>query len=147
MQTKNLRQIWQSAIDHRWQVASAVVLGWSIAETLNLARVHTTGAEMYGVMTAAVATGAAIANLALLRSPQARLVLTAAVLLVWGIVALGGLAGTIAHIVGPVAGHGPVDLGRADRGAPRVHAARLRRRSGPRPRSAGARAPAKPEKG
>jgi hypothetical protein len=109
MQTQNLRQIWRSAMDHRWQVVSVVVLGWSIAETVNLARVHTTGAEIYGVLTAAVSTGAAIANLALLSSPRPRLVLTVAVLVVWAVVALGGLAGTVAHVVGPVAGHGPID--------------------------------------
>jgi hypothetical protein len=33
-----------------------------------------------------------------------------AVLVLWAVVALGGLAGMIAHIVGPVPGHGPMDL-------------------------------------
>jgi hypothetical protein len=72
--------------------------------------VHHTGPELYGVMTAAISTAAAIANLALLRSPRVRLIATAAVLLLWAIVALGGIAGTIAHVVGPVPGHGPMDL-------------------------------------
>lgn len=44
------------------------------------------------------------------RSPRVRLVATAAVLLLWTVVALGGLAGTIAHVIGPVPGHGPMDL-------------------------------------
>ncbi len=75
-----------------------------------LALVHHTGPELYGVLTAALSTGAAAANLALLRSPRVRLIATAAVVLLWAIVALGGVAGTIAHVVGPVPGHGPMDL-------------------------------------
>ena len=90
--------------------ACAGVLVWSGAETANLALVHTTGPELYGVITAALAVGAAVANLVLLRSPRVRLVLTAAMLVLWAAVALGGIAGTIAHAVGPVIGHGPIDL-------------------------------------
>ncbi|HXI45004.1 MAG TPA: hypothetical protein VNH13_01755 [Candidatus Acidoferrales bacterium] len=97
-------------IDHRSQLMSVVVLGWSIDYTVTLAVVHHTGPELYGVLTAAISTGAAIANLVLLRSPRVRLIATGAVLLLWTVVALGGIAGTIAHAVGPVPGHGPVDL-------------------------------------
>jgi hypothetical protein len=46
----------------------------------------------------------------LIPSKQRRLWATVAVLILWSVVALGGLAGTVAHIIGPVAGHGPIDL-------------------------------------
>jgi hypothetical protein len=62
------------------------------------------------VLTAALSTGAAVANLALLRSPRMQVVATAAVLVLWAVVAVGGVAGTIAHVVGPVPGNGPMDL-------------------------------------
>jgi hypothetical protein len=110
MRAQSLRSIWRTVTDHRSQLMSVVVLGWSIKDTVTLAAVHHSGAELYGVLTAAISTGAAIANLALLRSPRVRLIATAAVLLLWTVVALGGVAGTIAHVVGPVPGHGPVDL-------------------------------------
>ena len=110
MQTRSLQTIWRTVIDHRSQLMSVVVLGWSIDYTVTLAVVHHTGPELYGVLTAAISTGAAIANLVLLRSPRVRLIATGAVLLLWTVVALGGIAGTIAHAVGPVPGHGPVDL-------------------------------------
>jgi hypothetical protein len=35
---------------------------------------------------------------------------TVALLVLWAVIAVAGLGGTIAHIVGPVAGHGPIDL-------------------------------------
>jgi hypothetical protein len=63
-----------------------------------------------------VSAGAAGASLALLRSdrlnriPAVAAVATVVVLSLFAVVALGGIAGTIAHVVGPVAGHGPVDL-------------------------------------
>ena len=110
MQAHALRTISRTVIDHRSQLMSIVVLGWSINYTVTLAVVHTTGAELYGVLTAALSTGAAIANLALLRSPRVRLVATAAVLVIWTVVALGGIAGTVAHVIGPVPGHGSMDL-------------------------------------
>lgn len=110
MQAQSLRTIWRSVTDYRSQLMSVVVLGWSIKYAVTLAVVHTTGAELYGVLAAGIATGAAVANLALLRSPRLRRVATAAVLVLWVVVALGGIAGTIAHVIGPVAGHGPMDL-------------------------------------
>ncbi len=110
MQAKALHSIWRSLTDHRSQLISLVVLGWSIDYTVTLAVVHNTGAELYGVLTAAISTGAAAANLALLRSPRARRIATGVVLLLWTVVALAGLAGTIAHVIGPVPGHGPMDL-------------------------------------
>ncbi len=110
MQAKALHSIWRTVTDHRSQLISVVVLGWSIDYTVTLAVVHNTGAELYGVLTASISTGAAAANLALLRSPRVRLIATAAVLVLWAVVVLGGLAGTVAHVIGPVPGHGPIDL-------------------------------------
>jgi hypothetical protein len=97
----------------RRRVASfvtVIVLLWSTVEFVNLATKHTTGPELYGVLTAALATGAGIASLTLLRPSRPPFVVVGAVLVLWAVIALGGVAGTLAHIVGPVAGHGPVDL-------------------------------------
>ena len=88
---------------------SGVVLGWSINEFVSLAVVHHTGPELYGVLVAALSTGAAAANFALLRSPRMQGLATAALLVLWAVVAVGGIGGTIAHVVGPVPGYGPVD--------------------------------------
>ena len=87
-----------------------VVLGWSIVELVSLLSRHTTGPELYGVGVAALAVVAGVLNLALLRWEQRRLWATVTVLVLWSVVALGGIAGTVAHIVGPVPGHGPIDL-------------------------------------
>jgi hypothetical protein len=89
--------------------AAAVVLGWSIVELASLVVAHTTGAELYGVLVAGLAVTAGIASLVLLRTSDRRLWATIAVLTLWAVVALGGFAGVAAHVVGPVAGHGPVD--------------------------------------
>ena len=91
-------------------LAAIVVLGWSIVELVSLLSRHTTGPELYGVGVAGLAVLAGVLNLALLRSEQRRLWATVAVLVLWGLVALGGIAGTVAHVIGPVAGHGPIDL-------------------------------------
>lgn len=90
-------------------VVSLVVFGWSFVELVNLSFTHTAGPELYGVLAAVLATGAGAANLALLRSPRTRLLVIAVVLVVWAIVAVGGIAGTVAHVVGPPVGEGPVD--------------------------------------
>jgi hypothetical protein len=110
MQAQTVQKIRRTVTDHRSQLMSMAVLGWSIKYTVTLALAHHTGAELYGVLTAALSTGAAIANLALLRSSRVRVIATGAVVALWVVVAFGGLAGTIAHIVGPVPGHGPIDL-------------------------------------
>jgi 4-amino-4-deoxy-L-arabinose transferase-like glycosyltransferase len=88
---------------------AVIVLGWSIVELASLAVVHTTGPELYGVLVAALAVAAGVGTLILLRSSERRLWATVALLALWAVVVLGGLAGVVAHIVGPVAGHGPVD--------------------------------------
>jgi hypothetical protein len=89
--------------------AALVVLGWSVAELVGLVAAHTTGPELYGVLVAVLAVGAGVLELIVLRSSDRRLWQTAAVLTLWAIVALGGVAGMVAHIIGPVAGHGPID--------------------------------------
>jgi hypothetical protein len=88
---------------------SVAVTGWSVKYVIDLALVHTTGPELYGVAVAAVSVAAGALNLALLARPRIPLWAVAAVVSIWALVALGGVGGTIAHIVGPVAGHGPVD--------------------------------------
>ena len=110
MQALSPRTIQRTVAVHRFQLMSGVVLGWSIYYTVTLAVIHHTGPELYGLLTAVLATVAGSSNLALLRSPRVRVIATGAVLVLWAIVALGGIAGTIAHIVGPVPGHGPIDL-------------------------------------
>ena len=110
MQAESIRTVRRTVTAGRFQVASGVVLAWSIYYTVTLAVIHNIGAELYGVLTAALATTAAVGNLTLLRSPRVRVVATGAVLVLWAVVVVGGLAGTIAHIVGPVTGHGSIDL-------------------------------------
>lgn len=90
-------------------LVSVVVFGWSLVELVSLSLRHTTGPELYGVLAAVLATGAGVANVVLLRSPRTRALAVAAVLVVWAVVAVGGLAGAVAHIVGAPAGEGPVD--------------------------------------
>jgi hypothetical protein len=106
---------WHGIVRHRWELLSGIVLAWSITETASLAVVHHTGPELYGVLVAAMASAAGVANLILLRSnranriPTVATIATVVVLVIWSVVALGGMAGVIAHIIGPVAGHGPID--------------------------------------
>ena len=113
MQATSLQTIRRTFAERRPLLMSVVVLGWSIKYTVSLGLTHTTGPEVYGVMTAALSTCAAIANLVLLRStwrPAVATVATVAILILWALIALAGIGGTIAHIVGPVPGHGPMDL-------------------------------------
>jgi len=91
-------------------IAAIGVLAVSIMEFVNLLSRHTAGPELYGVIVAVLAVAAGVLNLVLLRTGQRRLLPTAAVMILWSLVALGGLAGTVAHIVGPVPGHGAIDL-------------------------------------
>lgn len=96
----------------RWAplLVTIVVFGWSTVELIDLGFTHTIGAELYGVLAAALATGAGLASLALLGSPRPHVLLTIAVLVGWAVVAIGGVAGSVAHVVGPLGGHGPPDL-------------------------------------
>ena len=115
MQIQYLSSRWPGIARHRWEIVSGIVLAWSMTETVSLAVVHTTGPELYGVLVAALSAGAAGANLVLLRSVRINriatvaIIATALVVALWAVVALGGIAGTIAHVIGPVPGHGPID--------------------------------------
>jgi hypothetical protein len=111
MQSNSLPRTIRAAIAGRSPlVASVAVFGWSLKYLVSLSLTHTTGPELYGVLTAALATGAGVANLAILRSARPQLVVTVAVLMLWALIAIAGIGGTVAHIVGPVPGHGPMDL-------------------------------------
>lgn len=112
--------VWRMIAQRRPLIMSVVVLGWSIRYLVDLGLTHTTGPESYGVLVAALATSAAVANLAWLRSPRTSIMVVGTVLVLWAIVALGGLAGTVAHIAGPVPGHGPIDLRPRPAAAPLV---------------------------
>ena len=91
-------------------VVAVVVLAWSVVELANLMFNHTTGPELYGVLVAALSVAGAVLSVLLLRSEERRLRYALPLIGLWALVALGGIAGAVAHIVGPVAGHGPVDL-------------------------------------
>jgi hypothetical protein len=89
--------------------ATVVIIAWSLLEVASLAFRHTNGAEIYGVMVAVLAFANGVASFVLLRSPRPPVWATAAVLVVWAVIGLGGIAGVVAHMVGPAAGHGPID--------------------------------------
>src|SRR5512132_3111011 len=84
---------WQFALF----VAMAVVTAYSIAEAVNLFQVHTVGAEWYGVLVAVIAAGTGIFSLAVLMSPRPRTWATVALLAVWTLVAVAGIAGAYYH--------------------------------------------------
>jgi hypothetical protein len=90
-------------------VTTALVLALSIAEFINLSGRHTVGAESYGLLVAGAAVVAGILSLGLVLSPQRRPIATAAVIVLWAIVALGGVAGTYYHVVGVASEYGPID--------------------------------------
>lgn len=90
-------------------VTIAVVLALSVAEFINLSGRHTVGAESYGLLVAGGAVVAGILSLGVVLSLQRRVIATAAVLVLWAIVALGGVAGTYYHIVGVAPEYSPVD--------------------------------------
>jgi hypothetical protein len=91
-------------------IASVAIFIWAAVEFVSLAQRHTTGAEIYGLMVAGLAVLAAGGNLWLLASGDRRTWFAVALAVVWAVIALGGVAGVVAHIVGPGAGHGPVDV-------------------------------------
>lgn len=91
-------------------VVTIIVLGWSIVELVNLVSRHTTGPELYGVLVAGLSVTAAVLSVLLLRSDEPRLWYVLLLVGLWAVVALGGIAGSVAHIVGPGVGHGPVDV-------------------------------------
>ena len=89
---------------------SLALLAWSIVEVVGLAGRHTIGPEVYGVLVAVLAVIAASAALYAMRSTPTQRWIVGALAVVWAIVAIGGVAGVAAHVIGPVPGHGPVDL-------------------------------------
>jgi hypothetical protein len=89
---------------------SLALLAWSVVELVSLVFRHTTGAELYGVLVAFLAVVAGSLTLYLTRSAAPQTWLMIAVVVLWAVIAIGGLAGVYAHIVGPVPGHGAVDL-------------------------------------
>jgi hypothetical protein len=91
-------------------IASAALFIWAAVELVSLVQRHTTGPEIYGLVVAALAAIAAAGNVWFLRSNECRTWYVVALMVVWVVIALGGVAGVVAHIVGPVAGHGPVDV-------------------------------------
>ena len=46
MQAVSIRTVWRAATVHRFQLMSAVVLGWSIYYTVTLAVIHNTGPQL-----------------------------------------------------------------------------------------------------
>jgi hypothetical protein len=90
-------------------VTTGLVLALSVAEFINLSGRHTVGAESYGLLVAGIAVAAGVLSLRLVLSPQRRVIATAAVLVLWAIVVLGGVAGTYYHIVGVAPEYGQVD--------------------------------------
>jgi hypothetical protein len=90
-------------------VTTGVVLALSVAEFINLSGRHSVGAESYGLLVAGIAVAAGIFSLGLVLSSRRRVIATATVLVLWAIVALGGVAGTYYHIVGLAPEYGPVD--------------------------------------
>lgn len=98
------RTIWRISM-----LVTVVVLVWSTGELIDLASKHTIGPEVYGVAVAAVTVVAGVLSLALLWSTRRRALATTAVLVLWAVIAIGGVAGMVAHVVGPGSGHGPVD--------------------------------------
>lgn len=108
--TISIQAIRRTVVERRPLLMSIAAFGWSVKYLVSLGFTHTTGPELYGVLTAALAVGAAGANLALLRSHRPRVALAAALLVLWAFIAFAGVAGTVAHVAGPVPGHGPMDL-------------------------------------
>jgi len=105
-------------------VMAFLATAWSAVELGGLVVVdHTTGPEIYGLLVAALAVASGALTTVLLASSEARPWLVVLVLLGWAVVAIGGVGGTIAHIVGPGVGHGPIDPRERPIGAPLVFTA------------------------
>lgn len=104
-------------------LVTVLVLLWSIEEVVNLSVNHTTGPEIYGVLAAVVAVGVSVLSLALIVTSRTRALATVGVLVLWTIVAICGLGGVAAHIVGPEEGHGPVDTRPRPMAAPLIFTA------------------------
>jgi hypothetical protein len=84
-------------------IATLAVLAWSIVELIGLGLRHTTGPQLYGVLVAVLAVAASALNFVLLVSARRRAWVVGAVVL-WTVVALGGIAGAVAHVAWPETG-------------------------------------------
>ena len=86
-----------------------VVLALSVAELVNLLGRHTIGPEWYALLIAGLSVTAGILSLALVLSPRPNRIALAIVMVLWALVALGGIVGTYYHAVGVAPEYGPVD--------------------------------------
>ena len=76
-------------------LVTVVVLVSSTGELIDLASSSARcGPEVYGVAVAAVTVVAGVLSLALLWSTRGRALATTAVLVLWAVIAIGGVAGT-----------------------------------------------------
>jgi hypothetical protein len=105
----SLAKAWVRAPSRIVTVMSLALLAWSVVEVVGLAGRHTTGPQLYGVLVAGLAVVAASLALFGVRSTSRQAWFAIAVAVVWVIVAIGGVAGVVAHVVGPLPGEGPVD--------------------------------------
>jgi 4-amino-4-deoxy-L-arabinose transferase-like glycosyltransferase len=85
-------------------LATLALLAWSIVDLISLALRHTTGPQGYGLLVAALAVGAAVLNVLLLMTARKRTWAVAGAVLLWAVVALGGVAGAVAHVAWPATG-------------------------------------------
>jgi hypothetical protein len=95
----------------RWiSLALAIVaLVGSVVELVTLVSKHTLGAEVYGVLVAVLALLAGVFTLSLLVPVRRRVAASVGVLVLWTIVAFGGIAGAYYHAVGVDPKYSPVD--------------------------------------
>jgi hypothetical protein len=100
-------RIWRALRRRAPLIVSIGVLGWSLVELVNLALTHTAGARIAGVAAAGLASVAGFASVALTASGQSHRWATRGLLVLWGVVALAGVAGTIAHVLSPLPGAAP----------------------------------------
>jgi hypothetical protein len=90
-------------------VVAGIVMAWSVAEVISLLGRHTVGAEWYGVLVAVLSAAAGIFTLPVIVSARPQLWATVALLVLWAVVGLGGLAGTYYHAVGVSPQYSEVD--------------------------------------
>ncbi len=126
MQATDVLPVVRRIVTDRRMAALAVlvvVFLWALVELVSLAFRHTTGPEIYGVYVAGLAVVAGALSVLVLRSGQQRLLVTAAIVVLWAVVALGGVAGTWFHATGTGPEAGPVDPRPRPQGAPLIFSA------------------------
>ena len=90
-------------------VIAGIVMAWSVAEVMNLLGRHMVGAEWYGVLVAVLSAAAGIFTLPVIVSARPKLWATVALLVLWAVVGLGGIAGAYYHVVGVSPQYSEVD--------------------------------------